>query len=139
MYRVTKEIDFCYGHRLLHYDGQCRHLHGHNGRIEITFRSAKLDERGMVIDFDDLKTLVKGWVDEHLDHKMLLSREDVMLPVLEEAGEPTYVFEGNPTAENIARVIFEHAKESGYPVEKVRLWETKTSWAEYGEASTSES
>jgi 6-pyruvoyltetrahydropterin/6-carboxytetrahydropterin synthase len=132
MYRVTKEITFCYGHRLLRYDGPCRHLHGHNGLIEITFFSEDLDPRGMVVDFDDLKTLVKGWVDEHLDHKMLLSKEDPMLPVLQENGEPTYVFPGNPTAENIARAIFEHAAEAGYPVEKVRLWETDTSWAEFG-------
>lgn len=132
MYRVTKEIRFCYGHRLLSYDGPCRHFHGHNGLIEITFVSDTLDHRGMVIDFDDIKTLVKSWVDEQMDHKMLLSREDPLLPVLQEKGEPTFVFDGNPTAENIARKIYEHAAESGYPVEKVRLWETATSWAEYG-------
>ena len=130
-HRVTKEIRFCYGHRLLNYDGDCRHLHGHNGTIEITFVSEVLDDRGMVIDFSDIKRIVKTWVDEHMDHKMLLCRTDPMLPVLEENGEPTYVFESNPTAENIARAIFEHAAESGYPVEKVRLWETATSWAEY--------
>ena len=41
------------------------------------------------------------------------------------------VFDGNPTAERIARMIYEHAKEADYPVERVRLWETDTSWAEY--------
>jgi 6-pyruvoyltetrahydropterin/6-carboxytetrahydropterin synthase len=132
MYSVTKEIRFCYGHRLLHYGGECRHLHGHNGTAEITLESDMLDSRGMVIDFSDIKTIVKAWIDEQMDHKMLLSREDPLLPLLVEAGEPTYVFEeGNPTAENIAKHIFEFAKEQGLPIVKVRLWETDTSWAEY--------
>ena len=55
MFKVTKHIDFCYGHRLLNYDGQCRHLHGHNGRVEVDIESEKLDERGMVHDFSDIK------------------------------------------------------------------------------------
>ncbi|MHC4470541.1 MAG: 6-pyruvoyl trahydropterin synthase family protein [Planctomycetota bacterium] len=55
------------------------------------------------------------------------------MPLLRDAGEPFVPFDGNPTAESIARKIFEHAKESGFPVERVRLWETATSWAEYGE------
>ena len=134
MYVVTKEIRFCYGHRLLHYDGECRHLHGHNGLVEISFRSEVLDRRGMVIDFSDIKEIVKGWIDEQMDHRMLLSHEDPLLPMIEEAGEPTYVFtDGNPTAENISRKIYEFARSEGLPVVKVRLWETDTSWAEYGE------
>ncbi|HLB03050.1 MAG TPA: 6-carboxytetrahydropterin synthase, partial [Nitrospiria bacterium] len=46
MYKVTKHILFCYGHRLLNYDGKCKHLHGHNGRVEIELTSPKLDHRG---------------------------------------------------------------------------------------------
>jgi hypothetical protein len=42
MYKVTKHIDFCYGHRLLNYNGQCRHLHGHNGRVEAGVQANKL-------------------------------------------------------------------------------------------------
>jgi 6-pyruvoyltetrahydropterin/6-carboxytetrahydropterin synthase len=42
MFKVTKHIDFCYGHRLLNYDGQCRHLHGHNGRVEMDVEADKL-------------------------------------------------------------------------------------------------
>ncbi|HTN74144.1 MAG TPA: 6-carboxytetrahydropterin synthase, partial [Pirellulaceae bacterium] len=43
MYRVSREIDFCYGHRLLNYDGKCKYLHGHNGRAVITIESDTLD------------------------------------------------------------------------------------------------
>ena len=73
MFRVTREIDFCYGHRLLDYDGKCKYLHGHNGRAVITIESATLDQRGMVRDFSDVKAVVQGWIDENLDHRMILS------------------------------------------------------------------
>ena len=51
MYSVTKRIDFCYGHRLLDYDGVCRHPHGHNAVAEIEIRTDTLDARNMVVDF----------------------------------------------------------------------------------------
>ena len=54
MYHITREIDFCYGHRLLNYDGKCRFLHGHNGRAVIKIAAETLDERGMVFDFSDV-------------------------------------------------------------------------------------
>src|ERR1044072_6415898 len=101
MFKVTKHIDFCYGHRLLNYDGECRHLHGHNGRIEIDIESEKLDERGMVYDFGDIKETIKAWVDEALDHRMLLNKADPIIPLLKTCGEPFYVMEENLTAENI--------------------------------------
>ena len=82
MFRVTREIDFCYGHRLLNYDGKCRHLHGHNGRAVITLSAAALDRLGMVMDFTQLKRVVGGWIDANLDHKMLLHRDDPALPML---------------------------------------------------------
>ena len=71
MFRVTREITFCYGHRLLNYDGKCRHLHGHNGRAVITLEAPQLDALGMVVDFSRIKRVVGGWIDEALDHKML--------------------------------------------------------------------
>ena len=55
MYSVTRELTFCYGHRLLNYDGKCRHLHGHNGRAVITLSAPALDGLGMVVDFSLLK------------------------------------------------------------------------------------
>ena len=82
MFRVTREIRFCYGHRLLNYDGKCRHLHGHNGRAVITLESEGLDERGMVLDFSQLKKVVGSWIDATLDHRMLLHRDDPAVPFL---------------------------------------------------------
>lgn len=131
MFSVTREISFCYGHRLLDYDGKCRHLHGHNGRVVITLSSPNLDERGMVEDFSRLKRVVGGWIDEQLDHKMLLHKDDPLLPFLRQKGEPVYVMEVNPTAENIARLIFDRAAEQGFPVVEVKLWETESCFASY--------
>ena len=133
MYRVVKELSFCYGHRLLDYDGKCAHPHGHNGLVQIEFGAEKLDSRGMVIDFVDIKAAVKRFLDEELDHKMLLRRDDVLTKMLQDLGEPVYVMEDNPTAENIARLIFNDAKKRGLPVLSVRLWETPSSFAEYRE------
>jgi 6-pyruvoyltetrahydropterin/6-carboxytetrahydropterin synthase len=131
MFTVTKHIDFCYGHRLLNYDGKCRHLHGHNGRVEIQIEADKLDARGMVYDFSDIKAAVKNWIDETLDHRMLLCKDDPMLLLLRQRGEACFVMDENPTAENIAKLIFDHARSKGLPVREVRLWETPSSSASY--------
>ena len=131
MYRVTREIDFCYGHRLLNYTGKCRYLHGHNGRAVITLESAVLDDLGMVLDFSDIKQVVSAWIDETLDHRMLLRQDDPVVPFLREIGEPVYLLDVNPTAENIARLIFDFAAGHGFPISEVRLWETPRCFATY--------
>ena len=131
MYRVTREIKFCYGHRLLNYDGKCRHLHGHNGRAVVTLESDTLDECGMVLDFSQIKQVINGWIDANLDHKMLLHRDDPVLPTLRDAGEPFFVMDDNPTAESIARLIFDFARSRGFPVVEVKMWETDSCYATY--------
>jgi 6-pyruvoyltetrahydropterin/6-carboxytetrahydropterin synthase len=133
MYSVTKRIEFCYGHRLLDYDGICRHPHGHNGLVEVEVRSGVLDKRNMVCDFSDIKRVVKGWIDRDLDHKMLLRHDDPLVKALQQLGEPVYICESNPTAEHIAKIIYQHAASEGLPVVRVKLWETPTSFAEYAE------
>jgi 6-pyruvoyltetrahydropterin/6-carboxytetrahydropterin synthase len=131
MHRVARELHFCYGHRLLDYDGKCRHLHGHNGRAVIMLETDHLDALGMVVDFGKLKQSVGGWIDEELDHKMLLHKDDPILETLRKWGEPVFVMDVNPTAENIARLIFEFAMREGFPVIEVQLWETASCYASY--------
>jgi 6-pyruvoyltetrahydropterin/6-carboxytetrahydropterin synthase len=135
MYSVTKRIDFCYGHRLLDYDGVCRHLHGHNAVAEIEVRTGTLDHRNMVCDFGDIKRVVKGWIDKELDHKMLLRTDDPLVAPLQKLGEPIYLLDSNPTVERIARLIFDYTSQQGFPVVRVKVWETPTSCAEYSESS----
>jgi 6-pyruvoyltetrahydropterin/6-carboxytetrahydropterin synthase len=131
MYSVTKQIDFCYGHRLLDYDGICKHPHGHNAIAEIEVRTDQLDTRNMVCDFSDIKRIVKGWIDRELDHKMVLRRDDPLVKPLQELGEPIYLLDSNPTVEQIARLIFDYAHGQGLPVVRVTVWETPSSFAEY--------
>ena len=128
---VTKRIDFCYGHRLLDYAGKCRYLHGHNGLLEIDIARAELDAIGMVVDFSHVRELIKGWVDANLDHRLLLCRRDAYVELLAAQGEPLYLMDDNPTAENIAKLVFEHARRQELPVVEVRLWETPSACATY--------
>jgi len=134
MYLVTKRIDFCYGHRLLDYDGVCKHPHGHNAAVEIDIRTDRLDNRDMVADFSDIKRLVKGWIDRELDHKMILRQDDPLVKPLQALGEPVYLLESNPTVERIAKLIFDQARALGLDVTGVRVWETPTSFAAYSVA-----
>ncbi len=134
MFKVTREIDFCYGHRLLNYDGKCRYLHGHNGRAVISIEAEQLDNRGMVLDFSDIKQVVSTWIDDNLDHRMILHRDDPVLPYLEKLGEPVYLIDTNPTAENIAKLIYDFTVDHGFPVTKVDLWETPHCFATYSGA-----
>ena len=133
MYSVTKKIEFCYGHRLLDYDGMCKHPHGHNAVAEIEIQADSLDARNMVADFGDIKRVVKGWVDRELDHRMILRRDDPLVQCLQSLGEPVYLLESNPTVERIARLVYDISREQGLPVVRVTVWETPTSWATYSE------
>ena len=132
MYSVTKRIDFCYGHRLLEYDGICKHPHGHNAVAEVEVRAKSLDAREMVCDFGEIKRVIKGWIDRELDHKMILRHDDPLLEPLQQLGEPVFVVDHNPTVEHIAQLIFDQAKDQGFPVVRVTVWETPTSFATYG-------
>ena len=131
MYRATEIVEFCYGHRLLRYQGKCAHLHGHNGRVEVTLAQESLNSQSMVADFSDIGRVVKGWIDQNLDHRLLLHRDDPLVAVLRQHDEPIFLMESDPTAEAIARLIYDHAVASGLKVASVRLWETPTSVAEY--------
>jgi 6-pyruvoyltetrahydropterin/6-carboxytetrahydropterin synthase len=131
MFRVTRQIDFCYGHRLLNYAGKCRHLHGHNGRAVIAIESSQLDERGMVMDFSEIKNVVSRWIDEQLDHRMILHRDDPAVDILRKMGEPLYLLDANPTAENIAKLIYDFTAGQGFPIVEVHLWETPNCFATY--------
>lgn len=131
VYRVTVEVDFSYGHRLLNYDGKCAHPHGHNARVEVDLEAETLDAADMAVDFGVLKHAIKDWVDRHLDHQMVLRRDDPLVGVLQDMEEPVYLMDRNPTAEGLAQLIYEVATGHALPVARVRFWETPTSCATY--------
>ena len=133
MFRVSQEIEFCYGHRLLNYDGKCRFLHGHNGKAVIVLEAAALDDCGILVDFSEIRKQMASWIEGNLDHRMILNEADPVVQYLKEQAEPLFLMATNPTAENIARVIYEFAKSQRLPVREVSLWESYRSCATYSE------
>ena len=131
MFTVTETLDFIYGHRLLRYKGKCAHLHGHNGRVEVVVATKSLDDQSMVTDFSEIGRVVGRFLDENLDHKLLLHKDDPLVEVLRRHDEPIFVMDCDPTAEAIARLICERARLGGLDVAEVRLWETPNSVASY--------
>ena len=135
MYRVAREIDFCYGHRLLDYDGKCRHLHGHNGRAIITLEASGLDHRGMMVDFGDIKRDVQTWIDDNLDHNLLAPpRRPDPADAQGRGASASSRWTTTRRPRTSPDLIFEHASAAaGLPVVEVVLWETERCHAAYGE------
>lgn len=85
----------------------------------------------MVVDFIEIAEVIQSWIDKTIDHKMLLNKKDPYVPFFKKQGEPILLIDSNPTAETIAKLIFDHARLRKLPVTEVRLWETPSSFATY--------
>ncbi len=145
---ITRKLEFDAGHRVLHHEGKCKNLHGHRYVVELTVSAEKSDSLGRVIDFGVLKKVVGGWIDENLDHNMILHPGDALLRMGADAeesrteaialiGREPFIMspDTNPTAENIVEMIAENAIELLKPWEisvvRVRLYETPNCWADW--------
>ena len=115
MYRLVIRSSFAAAHCLIHYQGDCENLHGHNWKVEVVARSASLDGLGMVMDFRRLKDLTDQ-VLGRLDHEYLNEVEPFT--------------KLNPTAENIARYIYDEISRYA-PLHRVNVFETESSVASY--------
>ena len=149
-YRIAKTFEVEYGHRLCKHPEKCRFPHGHSLRIEIVVRGQRLDGNDMVCDYKALKVLVGGVVNR-LDHAMALNSSDPHLESLQAVGDRVLLFhDQDPTTEVLVRWIFdevasrltdggsvqsdggaEYRIPADLELERVRVWETRTSWAEY--------
>jgi len=123
-YFVTREFKFCFGHRLPNYQGKCRQIHGHNGRLLVTVESDDLDSMGMASDFGVLKKGVDSWIDAEWDHTMILHRDDPVARALRDNDSAVFLLNKNPTTENLAKEVYRRAKDNGLNVAAVQLWET---------------
>lgn len=130
MYTITKEFTFSYGHRLYGDKGKCSNIHGHTGRVKIYLASKNLDASGMVMHFDEIKRKMGGWIEENLDHRLILNNNDPILKHLTEAKETFTKFDGNPTAERLAEYIYNNLSSYGR-IFKVEFWESPTSSASF--------
>jgi len=131
MYRLQRELTFCYGHRLVGYAGKCAHLHGHNARVILTLEAPALDAQGMVIDFQEVRERAGAWIDRVLDHRLILQDTDPLVPVLRTANEEFVAVPFPPTAEHLARHLCEESRRLGLPVVQVDFWETPACCATY--------
>lgn len=105
-YVITKEFRFEAAHRLLkNYTGKCTNNHGHSWLVKLHLEGENLDEKDMLIDFQELKIL-KQWIDENLDHASLLWEQDPMVNYIKESGQRFFLTAQNPTSEHIAKIIF---------------------------------
>lgn len=130
VFRVKKEFEISYAHRLLNYNGKCETLHGHNGKVEIILEVSKLNKESMVMDFVEIKRIVKKWLDENLDHTTILSKKDPLVPALKNLKQKLFLIDNQPTAEILADIILKEIKKIIPQVKTVRFFETSTSMAE---------
>lgn len=134
MFTITKEVYFCYGHRLMNHAGKCRHLHGHSVKVAISIEQRDLNDQSMVCDFSDIKECVEAYINQELDHNFLLHKDDPLVTVLTENNERFLALDEHPTAEVLSKMIFLHLKKIGFNVSQVVLWETASSYAGYRES-----
>jgi 6-pyruvoyltetrahydropterin/6-carboxytetrahydropterin synthase len=136
MHKILAKIKYEYAHRLVRHRGKCRHLHGHSGEATIELSAETLDEYDFVVDFGDVKAPLKAWIDEHWDHAYLANETDPLLPLVQAQGLKTFSFSAEPTAEVMAKFLFDHVDKTlqrrpGVSVTRVVVMETCTGSAVY--------
>ncbi len=110
-YQISKEFSFEAAHRLLrNYKGKCTNCHGHSFKVKLYLEGSKLDDKDMVIDFNETKAL-KDWVNDCFDHVTVLWEKDPLVNLLRETGNKVFTTKNNPTSEHIAEIIFHKAEE----------------------------
>ncbi len=124
MYTVTVTARFSAAHRLREYQGNCERLHGHNWEVRLTAVAEQVDASGMVVDFRELRELLRNTV-APFDHTVL--------------NETSPFDRINPTAENVARHVFDAVKQAGMTgtarILRVSVAESEGSWASYAPGS----
>lgn len=124
MYEVTVEQHFSAAHRLVDYPGKCANIHGHNYKVQVTAEGPELDGIGMLLEFELIKKALAPWIDK-FDHGFLNE-----IPPFDRV---------NPTAENIARFLYEEVEKAirqaetpaGMRISCVRVLETDKCSAAY--------
>jgi 6-pyruvoyltetrahydropterin/6-carboxytetrahydropterin synthase len=120
MYELKIITEFSAAHKLRNFRGKCESLHGHNWKIEVVVSGTGLDERGLVLDFADIKAATSDIISE-IDHQYL--------------NELPFFTEHNPSSENIARYIFQQLREKlandRVRIKSVAAWESQDACATY--------
>jgi 6-pyruvoyltetrahydropterin/6-carboxytetrahydropterin synthase len=141
--RVTKEFRFEMAHALWNYDGPCRNIHGHSYKLLVTVKGEPLNDpgkpkHGMIIDFGDLKKIVKSIIINRFDHTVVVNKQAPyeMLQKMGQMFEKYEVMDFQPTCEKLVIYFADKIKEKlpeSAQLQRLRLYETTTSFAEWYE------
>ncbi len=139
--RVTKEFNFEMAHALWGYDGLCKNLHGHSYKLFVTVIGKPITDSsnqklGMVIDFGDLKRIVKPMIVDVLDHSVVLSKKAPSEALLQAKPmfDRIHLLDYQPTCENmVIDFAYKIRKElpEGVELYSIKLYENATSFAEW--------
>ncbi len=140
--RITKQFSFETGHALYGYDGKCRNVHGHSYKLAVTVIGKPIEDKenvklGMVIDFADLKRIVKREIVDVFDHATVFNRNTPHVELareLSDRGHSVILVDYQPTSENMIQNFAEKIKAqlpSQLKLFSLRLQETETSYAEW--------
>ena len=145
MLTITRKLEFDAGHRIPDHHSQCRNLHGHRYALHLTLAGTVVTEKGrsdkgMIMDFSDIKELANRHLIDQWDHAFLVYENDAAVRQFLETlpGHKTVVLDRVPTVENLAQIAFDRLKrifqeETGLRLVKVTLYETPNCWAEVSE------
>jgi 6-pyruvoyltetrahydropterin/6-carboxytetrahydropterin synthase len=121
MYELIVEKSFSAAHNLREYEGVCAQMHGHNWKVQVVVDSAELNDTGFAIDFNLLDKIIQGVI-ARFDHTYI--------------NEVAPFDRINPTAENLARIIYQDTKgrlPQAIRLQEVKLWETESYSVTYRE------
>jgi len=139
--RITKAYKFDMAHALPGHDGLCSNIHGHSYELLVTLIGEPVSDKdspkyGMVIDFKDLKRIIKGLIVDDLDHSMVLRKDAPveLIAVLKNNYERIILVDYQPTSENMIIDFAERITKAlprGVELHHLKLWETVTSYTEW--------
>lgn len=132
---VGKIFTFDAAHQLVGHRGKCANLHGHTYKLEVVLkgpviRESGVSSEGFVMDFHDVKRIVKERIVDLWDHSFLAMGNEAVLETLYQSNSKVALLGFRTTAENLSSYICYALKQAGLPVYSVKLWETPTAWAE---------
>ncbi|MBN8835960.1 MAG: 6-carboxytetrahydropterin synthase [Sphingobacteriia bacterium] len=139
MLRLTKIFYFETAHAIYGYEGKCKNIHGHSYKLEVTVATTSSGEDyipspGFIIDFKDLKQIVRSTIVDHFDHKLILSEQYLKANPGIEKQDSLVIWNVEPTAENILVYIKKHIEKelpANTNLACLRLYETESSYAEW--------
>ncbi|MDE4018465.1 6-carboxytetrahydropterin synthase QueD [Glaesserella parasuis] len=138
MFKIAKEFSFDMAHMLDGHDGKCKNLHGHTYTLQVEIAGELHTggaKSGMVMDYSDLKAVVKQHILDKMDHAFILDftreKELQVAPLPPTLDSKNFCLSCRSPAEQMAKYIFDTLTTEGLPVSLIRLWETPTSYCEY--------